>query len=636
MNLQIIKKNGLALLFLLPLILKTSAQNNLYDVNSIPESVKKNASVVVRNETIEFEVTDIDRAKLNVHRIVTVINESGEEALFFHQQTDKFVSLEDAEIKIYNNAGKIINKYKQKDLNTVSVGDELIDDAKSYYFHVPATIFPVTIEYSYTKRYKGILSYPRYEILVPDEGVESSSYTAKILSSLDVRFKEKNIHLPPFISEDGKYKIYAWSVKNLAPIKYEEGAVSYESRYPSIILAPNHFKLDDYEGDMTSWNSFGLWYASLKKGADMLPEERKKFYSELVRTAKNDREKVKIIYDYLQKNFRYVSIQLGIGGFRPFSAQFTDEKKYGDCKALSNYMQAVLASLGIESYQALINAEYNKEPVDPAFPCNLFNHVILCVPQKKDSIWLECTSRTNDFGELGSFTENRNALLIKENGGILVATPISKASDNIFNAFTTITLKEDGSGSSKTTLKGKGEYKQDLISLMDEKEDEQKNYIVSRWSFKDPDSIIFNKKEPAGEPELIITQELENIPEFKTSSKMFLPPHIYNIWSIKLPKSENRRQDFYFNCPFEKTDTTVFKIPDGYKLEALPEGRNSQYNSACYTSKYCYDEKSWSVYSTDKIILKKNKIPVQDYSAIKNFFDDVLKENADRIVIKKE
>ena len=82
MNLQIIKKNGLALLFLLPLILKTSAQNNLYDVNSIPESVKKNASVVVRNETIEFEVTDIDRAKLNVHRIVTVINESGEEALF--------------------------------------------------------------------------------------------------------------------------------------------------------------------------------------------------------------------------------------------------------------------------------------------------------------------------------------------------------------------------------------------------------------------------------------------------------------------------------------------------------------------------------------------------------------------------
>jgi hypothetical protein len=326
---------------------------------------------------------------------------------------------------------------------------------------------------------------------------------------------------------------------------------------------------------------------------------------------------------------------LGIGGFKPFSAQFTDEKKYGDCKALSNYVQAVLSSLGIESYQALINAEYNKEPVDPAFPCNLFNHVILCVPQKKDSIWLECTSRTNDFGELGSFTENRNALLIKENGGMLVATPGSKASDNIFKAFTTITLKDDGSGSSKTMLKGTGEYKQDLISLMDEKADEQKNYIVSRWSFKDPDSIIFDKQEPADEPELIITQEPESIPEFKTAGKMFLPPRIYNIWSIKLPKSENRRQDFYFNCPFEKTDTTVFKIPEGYKLDALPEGRNSQYNYASYSSNYWYDEKQRSVYSTAKIVLKKHKIPARDYIAIKNFFDDVLKENADRIVIKK-
>ena len=70
-------------------------------------------------------------------------------------------------------------------------------------------------------------------------------------------------------------------------------------------------------------------------------------------------------------------------------------------------MKAALKAVGIKSYIALINAKYNSEPVDPSFPENGFDHVILCIPQPKDSIWLECTSNTTDFGVLGSFTENR-------------------------------------------------------------------------------------------------------------------------------------------------------------------------------------------------------------------------------------
>src|SRR4030095_3800912 len=139
-------------------------------------------------------------------------------------------------------------------------------------------------------------------------------------------------------------------------------------------------------------------------------------FNNLVKDAPSESEKIKRIYEYMQNNFRYVSIQLGIGGYRPFSATFTDQKKYGDCKGLSNYMKAALKSVGIKSHIAIINAQYNAEPVDPDFPANNFNHAILCVPGK-DTIWLECTSSSAEFGKLGTFTENRNALLVTENGG---------------------------------------------------------------------------------------------------------------------------------------------------------------------------------------------------------------------------
>ena len=98
---------------------------------------------------------------------------------------------------------------------------------------------------------------------------------------------------------------------------------------------------------------------------------------------------------------RYVSIQLGIGGFKPSAAKFVDEKKYGDCKALTNYMKNLLSVVGIASYPALINAGYNKYPADTRFPSDPFNHVILCVPMEKDTVWLECTSNNAKAGFFG-------------------------------------------------------------------------------------------------------------------------------------------------------------------------------------------------------------------------------------------
>jgi len=613
------------------------AQVGLFDLPMVPEAVKKDANVIKRLEDIEVEVSDVDKVTLKVHKILQIQNEKGRSQLSFWKYSSKLISLGDASITLYDLFGRQLVKYKKKDMRTFAYGEGLIDDGFVTGVDAAAPTYPLTVEIEYEQKFRTTLTLPTYDIITPGQGVMKSSYTVKVPKDMDLRYKEKNIKLAPQISEDGSYRLYKWSVANLPPIEDEAGAVENGSRYPCILLAPNHFSYFGNEGELTSWKSFGEWIGKLYQGLDELPEDRKGFFKNLVKDAPNDREKVKLIYDYLQKNFRYVSIQLGVGGLKPFSADFTDKKKYGDCKALSNYMRAALKAVNIKSYVAIINSGYNSEPVDKDFPSDFsFDHVILCVPQPKDSIWLECTSSLADFDVLSTFTENRNALLITDEGGVLVPTPVSQSADNRFVVSTTINLADDGSGQTTSVFAPTGEYKRHLNLLLGEKKDDQKEAFVNGYGFKQPDDFEYAKKDSTGQYTTVLNMAIEKIPEFRAGNKMFLAPRLYKFCRTQLPKYENRKLDYYFHHPYIHIDTTVFKLPAGASVEALPKPTELSCKYATYSTKYWYNESEKAVYSTASLILKQHIIPAAAYAEIKKLFDDVLMDATQKIVIKKE
>lgn len=612
--------------------INTYAQNN-YSIAAIPETLRLNALVVRRYEKVLLEATDIDRASISYHRVITVLQEAGKSELVFNEYTDKFQSIEDVEINLLDANGEITNRYKKKDLQTVALGEGLITDGYITYFRVPATRYPVTVEYKYTIRKKGILGYPSYHYSVPAVSVQQSSFTARISKSLQLRFKNLNSDLKAEISEDDKFKTYSWSVKNLPAPLYEEGSLNDYQKYPCIKLAPTQFKYDDYAGNLSSWASYGKWSYDLFKDQDNLPADRIDFLRGLVKNATSDREKAAILYKYMQDNFRYVSIQLGIGGFKPFSATFTDQKKYGDCKALTNYMRAALKAVGIKSYPATINSGENKSPMDIDFPAKSEDHVILCVPMEKDTVWLECTSKINDFGVLGTFTENRNALLLTENGGKLVATPRSKPNENLFTSTSIIKIGEDGSGFLTQQIFSSGEYRQLMQHLVTEKPDVHKEFAIFRLGLKQPDEFSMSPIQNMDGRNMNIKASFEKIPEFIAGSKMFMAPRLYKFWSIKLPKYDTRKLDYYFEHPFIKTDTTTFELPEGFEVDALPKSRTLECTYALYHSDYITEGNK--IHSIVTMTLKDHRIPAAKYSEVKSFFDEVIREESQRIVIRK-
>ena len=599
----------------------------------VTDKLMQHANSIKREEEIIFDIKSKDKAYYRVHKLVTVFNSSARSELQFDSYADKFRSLEEATISVFDASGKMIKKYTKKEMINFNDGEGLVSDGKYYYLNIPVNAYPVHILTDYEIKHNGLLSYPAYRVQSINQSVLQSSFTVTVPTALDIRFKQRKFNSSPDIKNDADKKTYKWTVHDMESLKYEEGSVSYESYFPGVIIAPNQFELDGYSGDMTSWEKFGLWYGSLSRNALNLPEDRKAFFRLLVKDAANDREKASVIYRYLQQNFRYVLITLGIGGFKPFEASFVDRKKYGDCKALSNYTQACLDAVGIRSHQALINAEYNKEPVDPDFPSNSFNHVILCIPFEKDSVWLECTSNTNEFGVLGSFTENRNALLITAEGGKLVATPKSKAVHNNFKTICRIQLREDGTGNVKAGLHSSGEYSTPF--LLTDKKDDQKNYLVNTLGFLQPDDFIITQTDITGQA-YELEMEIEKVPAFVAGNKFFLNPRIYKIWKSALPNTGNRMQDYYFPNPFVKTDTSIYQLPAGYELEALPETKELKFEYGSFISNYRYDRNNNQLITTAYLVLTQHKIPAKHYNDTKAFFDDVLAEFNTKIVIRKK
>jgi len=274
-------KKIIVIAFCLSLALFSEGQVS-YNLSAVPDSIKKNANVIVQFENQVFTIEGLDDATLHVHRIYTVVNEDGRYALNFSEYTTKFISLTDADLKVYDVNGKLISKHKKKEMVTRAVGDGLIEDGYVVSYFVNTSNYPVTIDLEYEMKFKGTLFYPSYDILTSETGVLKSSFTAKVPSSLDLRYKPKNITLQPVIKDEGKLKTYTWEVRNLPPVEDEKGAVDNADRFPSIELAPNKFSIYGSTGDLSSWKNYGLWIRQLYKGLDELSVSRKGFFFDLV------------------------------------------------------------------------------------------------------------------------------------------------------------------------------------------------------------------------------------------------------------------------------------------------------------------------------------------------------------------
>ncbi|OCX50285.1 hypothetical protein BEL04_23550 [Mucilaginibacter sp. PPCGB 2223] len=628
-----------AILYALTICGQDKIPADLYKAATIPDSLKKDANAVVRYSYNEIIVKAAGKAVFKSHTVVTVLNEKAAEKatmLLFYQK--KFSNVAAADMIVYDADGKVIKKYHKGDMYDRSAvsAESIIDDERLMVVEHSIVNYPVTIEQTTELDRNSYLDLFSWQILEPELSVQNSTYKITVGPMLGFRYKNSNTTITPRKEAANGLDTYTWTAGNLKAVKLEEDCVAWRV-LPKISFATDAFEYNGIAGDISSWASYGKWQLALNADVCSLRPAREEEVRQMTAGIANDKDKVKFLYGYLQKNMRYVSIQLGLGGLKPFPATFVDEKKYGDCKALANYMGALLKAVNIPSYYAIVRAGENEEPADPNFPFDPFNHIILCVPLKGDTTWLECTSNTQQFGKLGAFTENRNALLITPEGGKLVNTPRSTMADNQFKSEVHIMLNPDGGARAEVKINTSGEYRNAYLSLMQLKLDEQKQALIRTLNMKQPSVLnIQPGDDKDGINQLTLNLEYETFFDMAAGNKQFYRPRVFDLWRLTVPPLEKRKTDYYFDHPMAKTCVTTIDLPPGFEVDALPANASLKFSYGSFSISYNYDAAKNQVISTTTFNLTDHIIPAAKYTELQEYMDNINKAQNKKLVIRRK
>lgn len=607
-----------------------------YPVSAIPESLKKDVNSVVREDDVTFKIVSQRSAVETGHWVVTILNSGGSELAEWAMSYDKLRKVTALRAAVYDKDGRLLKRVKSGEFKDESAFDGMYSDNRSKSVDLRLNTYPYTVEIEYELEYKFLFYIPSMTF-IPDEkvSVQRARYALEYPDGLQPRYRVQNVKQSPVESKTpGGLNQISWTLTDLAPVSIEAMGPRFSQQVPRILAGPSRFEFDGYVGSMDTWQGFGKWIGLLNRDRKNLPEATKLKVRELVAKQNSREDKIRALYSYMQSRTRYVSIQLGIGGFQPFEAAVVDQNGYGDCKALSNYMVALLDAADIKSHYVLINAGRNAPALVEDFPSSQFNHAVVAVPNGADTVWLECTSQVNPFGFAGNFTGNRKALLITDEGAQIVRTTSYKERENAQTTRATVNIQESGNATATVSTRYQGlQYENGgLSSALGNNYDEQKKWILKNTEIPTFDVKSFNMRDnkeriPFADVNLnLVLNRYASV----SGKRLFMTPNLMNRWTYIPERTEARKSPIVMNMAYTDIDTIEFELPESLYPEFLPEPMIHRSRFGEYEASVKLD--AGKLVYRRRIVIYKGEYPASTYPELVDFMKNLSRSDNMKMV----
>lgn len=605
---------------------------------TLPDDLKDNADSIIRDEQITVNIPDQRTLEHTVYRVITVLNKKGLSDINAGVGYDKDSRVKKLEATIYDKFGKEIKKIKKNDFRDVSAvdGGTLFSDSRIKYLEYTPVSYPFTVVFNSSAVSNDTAFIPFW---FPNYTYQSStvrsSYTITYTSDLELKYKLLNPSEQIIINESiGKIEVSVENYKAFVPEAYSPG---FKKIVPKVIFALNKFHLSGVDGTAKDWTSYGKWMDDyLLKGTRELPEETKIEIRNLVAGETDNIEKARKIYEYVQEKTRYISVQIGIGGWKPMLASEVDALGYGDCKALTNYTKSLLEVAEIPSYYTILYAGGDKRDIQPDFVSMQGNHAILSIPNGEDYVWLECTSQEIPFGFIGDFTDDRDVVIITPEGGKIVHTNIYDHSKNTQFIKGTCEITEEGAIEAQVTMQSKGIQYNQRYYIENQISSDQKKYYYNFWRYINNMKIdtidIENNRRDVVMNERI-TFSADNYASF-AGEEMLVSLNAINRYTNVPKRYKKRNLELYIDRGFVDEDEVVVTIPETYKLPDAFENIHIENEFGLYDLTFERVDDTHIKY-VRKFSMYDGTFSKEQYKDFRSFVRKVVRHDDQKIVLTK-
>lgn len=457
---------------------------------------------------------------------------------------------------------------------------------------------------------------------------------------LDITFIEKNFgkhKIEKSQRYSGKNTIYSFKVKDIPAIKSEYRDLGIAYTEPHIIVQMKSFEDDGKRISLfQSTKDLYTWYNHLYKMAGNDVSSLKSQVTKITEGKKNDDEKIKAIYYWVQDNIRYIAYEDGYSGYIPSKAQDVFTEKYGDCKGMANLLTEMLKIAGYNAHFTWIGTRHI--PYDHSVPAMCVdNHAITTLYHNGKEYFLDGTEKYAPLGENAFRIQGKSALIEKGETFDEKKVPLSNATDHKIKTTATLTLNNGSlKGHAKVTLTGN--ERKDFHNYYQEiPRHAQQDHLMEMLEFGNSNltatnvksSDLKNRDIPVEiEGDIDLTNNINVIGENQYVSIDFFPKNLNNY----MPDAK-RTRGYDFESIYSYEDEIELVLPAGKKCIDLPAKLSIE--KPAYAFSGSYEVAGNKVKLKKTLTIKDNVIPADGLQDWKSFLDQLKEFNSYLITVTK-
>jgi len=619
--------------------------------NPIPKYSDDTNAVLLYDETT-IVVKDAGEVHSIHRRVYRILRPAGRDRglfdVFFDKDT-KILSMKAWSLPV---GGGKEYEVKEKDAIETQITDgELFSDTRHRILRIPAAEQGATVAYEVEQRERPYILQDTWWFQSPDP-VRQSRFILQLPPGW--RYKAAWIHHDSVApQEDGNNQL-RWDLADVPAIEQEPqmpAAPSIEGR-----MVVNYFPAAGEAGNsMDTWQDVGKWYAALTGDRTIPSTEMKQKVADLTGGSADTLSKLLALTSFVQKDIRYVAIEIGVGGYQPHPAASVFSNRYGDCKDKATVLAAMLHEIGIDPFYVLVNTR--RGVIAPEYPPGLnFNHVILAVPLPADVpttnlyaivahprygklLLFDPTSTLTPLGYLPSVEQANYGMLAAADGGELIHMPLLPASVNQLKRTGRLTVSTDGSIAGSVVEVRDGDAAEESRARLLAAQGTDRAKVIESFLGSFIGGFTLTK---AGVQDLNVYDKTFVLnyqfaaPNYAqiAGDLLILRPRILGGKGSTMLEEKERKYPVEFDTTTVQADQFDFTIPQGYVPDELPPPLKIDYGFASYTS---------NVEMTGGNILRYSRtfqvndviIPSARLGDLKIFFRKIQADESNAVVFKK-